>query len=415
MRILFLAHSHVSFAAGGAQQVADDMLRAARARGHQVAMIAAAESKASAPLAAAPGNRDLTVFSPALYDDDIISCGDWRAIEALREHIRQFRPDVIYFHHYLRLGVEALVAARFAAPAATISLTLHEMAAICSANGQMVKARSREICAGATPEACADCVPKQGPDYYALRAERIREAFAYCDHFVFPSQSLARYYVEWGLPPNKCAVIDNGLLPLATRSTYPSPSAELNRFAYFGQLIDNKGLDVALRALLQLAGSHRIPSCGLEFQVHGANRHYATLAHLETLTDLARQIETAGGGRIRVVDRGEYTRSELPARMAGADWIIAPSVWPEAFGLVVSEAWMFGRPVIATAIGALGERIRPGVDGLTFPLRDHAALADHIAAVAGDAAAWRRLSSGIRPQPSADQMVEAYEQLWRRG
>ena len=41
---------------------------------------------------------------------------------------------------------------------------------------------------------------------------------------------------------------------------------------------------------------------------------------------------------------------------------------------------MFGRPVIAAAVGALPERIRDGVDGLVFPLRDARALAERVGA-----------------------------------
>ena len=62
-----------------------------------------------------------------------------------------------------------------------------------------------------------------------------------------------------------------------------------------------------------------------------------------------------------------------------------PSTWWEVFGLVVSEAWMFGRPVVS-AIGGLGERVTHGVDGFKVPARDTTALADRMAALVGDEA-----------------------------
>jgi glycosyltransferase involved in cell wall biosynthesis len=356
----------------------------------------------------------LSVFVPQFYDDSLLSCGDWRATAELREHIRRLRPDVIHFHHYHRLGVETLVAARLAAPTARITLTFHEMLAICPANGQMVKTPSREICLSPEPEACSQCAPARGPEFYAMRGERIREAFTHCDNFVFPSRALAETYVKWGLSPDRCVVIPNGLAPLAGQFPRPPPSVEVNRFAFFGQLIETKGVEVALLALLSLVETFRIPEVGVEFQIHGANRHYAAPGYLDRLTELARQIEIGSGGRIRIVDRGEYRHDEVGARMAEADWVVVPSVWPEVFGLVVSEAWMFGRPVIATGIAGLKERIRPGVDGQTFAVRDFSALADLIAELAGNRQAWARLSAGARPQPSADQMLSAYEKLWRR-
>jgi len=366
-------------------------------------------------ITAALQERGLTYFTPRDYDPLMISCGDWRATGELREFVRRYRPDVIHFQHYHRLGVEAIVAARLAAPNALISLTFHEMMAMCPANGQMVKIPSKEICQAASPQACAQCVPERGADFYALRADRMRTAFAYCDAFIFPSRYLQNLYVGWGLPAAKCAVIRNGLVRPAPTFDRTRHSPDVNRFAFFGQLIDNKGVDVMLRALLHLARVGRVPACGVEFHVHGANRRYATPAYLDELEDLAHDVVNLSGGRIQVVDRGGYRRDELPDRMAETDWVVVPSVWPENDPLVVLEAWMFGRPVIASAVGGLTERIRDGVDGFLFPLRDAASLADHVAALCGDESTWSRLSEAIAPPPAASEMFASYERLWSEG
>jgi glycosyltransferase involved in cell wall biosynthesis len=278
----------------------------------------------------------------------------------------------------------------------------------------MVKLPSREICREAAPEACAQCLPERDADFYALRADRIRTAFAYCDWFVFPSRYLRDLFVSWGLPGAKCAVIPNGLAHPAPQFDRTRHSAHVNRFAYFGQLIDHKGIDVALRALLNLARSGRIGSSGVEFHIHGANRHYATPAYLEELEDLASEVVNVSDGRIQVLDRGAYRRDEIAQRMAETDWVLVPSIWPENDPLVVLEARLFGRPVIGSAAGGLAERIAHGVDGFTFPLGDARALADTIATVCGDPSAWKRLSAAI-PAPSSDQdMFLAYERLWRQ-
>ena len=52
-----------------------------------------------------------------------------------------------------------------------------------------------------------------------------------------------------------------------------------------------------------------------------------------------------------------------------------PSVWWETFALVISEAWMFGKPVIASDVGAMSERISDDLDGLLFNMGDAADLA----------------------------------------
>jgi glycosyltransferase involved in cell wall biosynthesis len=419
MRILFLGYGHTSFAPGGAQQIGAEMLRAARARGHVAEMVVGLDPPEAlrfvgtkSAIVAAPDERGLSYFVPRDYDGRLISCVDWRATGDLREFIRRYRPDVVHFQHYHRLGVEAFIAARLAAPEATISLTFHEMMAMCPANGQMVKIPSREICKAASPEACAQCVPDRGVEYYALRADRIRAALEYCDGFVFPSRYLQDLYVRWGLPASKSAIVPNGLSHPAAGSERSRPSPNVNRFAYFGQLIDTKGVDVVLRALLHLVRLGRIPASGLEFHIHGANRRYATPAYLDELEDLANEVVNASGGRINIVDRGEYRRDEVAKRMAETDWVLVPSVWPENDPLVVWEARLFGRPVIGSAAGGLAERIRHGVDGLTFGLGDAQALAERIAAICGDAATWERFSAAAVLPATDHELVAAYERLW---
>jgi len=53
----------------------------------------------------------------------------------------------------------------------------------------------------------------------------------------------------------------------------------------------------------------------------------------------------------------------LRGRMARIDWCIVPSLWWEAFALVISEAWMFGKPVICSNVGAMADRVTDEADG----------------------------------------------------
>ena len=61
-----------------------------------------------------------------------------------------------------------------------------------------------------------------------------------------------------------------------------------------------------------------------------------------------------------------YELSDLDRLMATVDWVVVPSTWWEIFGMVVSEAFLFGKPVICSNIGGIGERVRDGVNGLHF-------------------------------------------------
>lgn len=57
---------------------------------------------------------------------------------------------------------------------------------------------------------------------------------------------------------------------------------------------------------------------------------------------------------------GAYERNNLPQLLTahGIDIICILSIWPETFSYTVSEALMCGVPVLASDIGAMGERIR---------------------------------------------------------
>lgn len=419
MRIVYVSYLHPAVAPGGAQQVAYELFQASLAAGHEAFLICALEArheaehgKPGAAVVPLHGEARQYLYFPQFYDFLHLSVEDGRSLRLFGELVARLRPDVIHFHHYHRIGVEAFRAARLAAPAATISLTLHEMMAICLADGQMLKRPSRDFCHAATPIGCNGCFPELRPEFFTLRAARLKAMLGECDSFIFPSEFLAERYIDWGLPGDRCAVIPNGQANLSAGADRQHHSPRLNRFGFFGQFLDNKGIDVLLDALIILAREKRVPAAGIVLEINGGNKHYATQAYHERVAGQIAEIGRLKVGPIEVRDRGAYGRDELANRMRMVDWVVVPSTWWEVFGLVVSEAWTFGRPVIASAIGGLAERVKDGVDGLTVPPRDAAGLADRMAALVGDEALWRRLNAGIRPGWSGREMLDAHVRLW---
>jgi glycosyltransferase involved in cell wall biosynthesis len=99
--------------------------------------------------------------------------------------------------------------------------------------------------------------------------------------------------------------------------------------------------------------------------------------------------------------------------MARVDWCIVPSVWWEIFGLVISEAWMFKRPIIASNIGGMAERITDEVDGLLFQVGDPRSLAETIRRASTEQALWETLAASIRPPAGRDVMVEKFINIYR--
>jgi glycosyltransferase involved in cell wall biosynthesis len=420
MKVVYVSYLHPAVAPGGAQQVAYEMFQASLKQGHDAYFIAALEAnhaelygKPGAPIVPMQGEDRQYFYFPEGYDFLHLSVGDWRSIQFFRELVARLQPDVVHFHHYHRVGVESIRAARLAAPDALICFTFHEMMGICMADGQMVKRGSRELCHGASPMACNKCFPDLRPEFVTLRRARLQAALGECDVFVFPSEFIAERYVDWGLPQGKCVVIPNGQAHLGRDADRTQHSRQVNRFGFFGQFIDNKGVDVIFDALLMLAREQRVPAAGIVVEINGGNKHYASGPYMEKIAQQAEELRKLQTGRITVRENGAYGRDQLPGRMASIDWVVVPSTWWEIFGLVVSEAWMFGRPVVASAIAGLKERVISGVNGFTFPVRDARALADLMTTLVGNEVQWQNVNRSIEPPWTEIEMLEAHVSVWK--
>jgi len=82
----------------------------------------------------------------------------------------------------------------------------------------------------------------------------------------------------------------------------------------------------------------------------------------------------------RVLFRGRVSDEELHILYAGCDVFVAPSRF-ESFGLVLVEAMMFSKPVVATDIGGLKEVVEELGNGLLVPPGDVGALREALAAL----------------------------------
>ncbi|MGB8324199.1 MAG: glycosyltransferase, partial [Candidatus Acidiferrum sp.] len=76
---------------------------------------------------------------------------------------------------------------------------------------------------------------------------------------------------------------------------------------------------------------------------------------------------------------GRLTRNEALAAMKKAAFLVVPSVWYEAFGLVVAEAFACGTPVLGASVGAIREMLDDHMTGLQFAPDDSEGLAIKVA------------------------------------
>lgn len=147
-----------------------------------------------------------------------------------------------------------------------------------------------------------------------------------------------------------------------------------------GRLTDVKGHDILLRSLAS------IPE---------GDRPWAVFAGPEeaewgsSVRELANELNVAD--RVRFLG----PRNNVGAVMQACDVIAAPSRM-EACPLVLLEAMILGRPVVATTVGGIPDVVRHGETGLLVPPEDPESLADTLRAILADGDLRRRLGTAAR-------------------
>lgn len=97
------------------------------------------------------------------------------------------------------------------------------------------------------------------------------------------------------------------------------------------------------------------------------------------------------------IDAGYVPLDEVASVVGGSDLVVLPYRSATASG-VLQLAYAFGRPVVATHLGALAEDVRDGDTGLLVPPADPAALARAIVKVLSDPAEASRMGEAARAE-----------------
>jgi glycosyltransferase involved in cell wall biosynthesis len=137
------------------------------------------------------------------------------------------------------------------------------------------------------------------------------------------------------------------------------------RLLYLGRLEAIKGVELLCQAFTQWAA--RFPHLQLDVAGWGS---------------LSQTLQQQYGHHPQITWHGPVFGQAKGLLLESADVLIAPSVGPEAFGIVIVEAFAHGLPVIATTSGAIPEVIENGKTGLLVPPGDVEALGEAIARVA---------------------------------
>ena len=414
MKALVLSHAHPAFSIGGAQVASYNLFQGLKRQkgweSHYLAGVAPPVARHGAtPLMSLGQGPDETLY----WSNDF----DWfylatRNLKDLADHFERFlvdlQPDVVNFHHVMGFGAQAIHSVRRALGDVPIIFTLHEYLPICANHGQMIKAKTGALCSKSSPADCGVCFPDIGPANLKRREVYLKNAFDQVDAFVSPSRFLLERYAAWGLPEKKLVMIENGLeggAPTPARAVN-GPKDRRNRFAYFGQLNPFKGVKVLMSAVARIPadvwGSDSI------LYVYGGNLEHQPEDFQQEMKALFRQV----GGRVRFM--GSYKSEDIPRIMRNVDWTIVPSTWWENSPVVIQEAFFHGRPIIASDIGGMAEKILDGVDGLHFNVSSVESLAEKMALAIRCPDLWRRLRARIAAPCTADEAARQHVGVFER-
>jgi phosphatidylinositol alpha-mannosyltransferase len=193
-------------------------------------------------------------------------------------------------------------------------------------------------------------------------------------------------------------IIPNGVDVDAAPSTPSSPGQNL-RILFVGRPEERKGLPILLTAFGALV--EHVP-CRLT--VIGAERE-----------DVLRYL--ADPELIESIDiRGRVAGDDLWRELHEADVLCAPSLSGESFGMVLTEAFAAGTPVIASEIAGYSDVVTDGVDGILVPPGDPQRLAEELQRVYHEPERLRAMGEAARRSAQryawphvADEVTAVYE------
>ncbi len=191
--------------------------------------------------------------------------------------------------------------------------------------------------------------------YYGLE----RFLFRHVDAVIAPTQSMRTLLLRLGVPPRKLHVIPNGVAARSRERLARGVRAGRARLLYVGRLSTEKDPHNLLAAVAEM--SRR--GTDVELTLAGEGPEREKLQETAEALSLQQRVRFCG-----------FVADVVPL-LRSADVLVSPSR-TECMPNAILEAMWSGVPIVATAVGGVGEMIRDGADGLLCPPGDPSALAD---------------------------------------
>jgi len=433
VHVLFVTASYLPESVGGVELHVAGLARALQSQGHRATVFARTGR---------PGLPHLQTVSECVDGVQVVrlanSFEDATRFERMISHpgideafervLERLDPDVVHIHHLTCLSTT--IVERCRRRGVPVMMTLHDFWMGCP-RGQRVTA-GLDLCPTIRLGKCLPCLRElwphllgrgRAPDLPAEERDAadlalleqyhatILATLSSLDAVATPSRFMRDMYADYGVPPERLTVVENGLPlpgPAAPRPRPRRPAARGAgplRIGYIGSVLPSKGVHLALEAVRLLGdpAGMRLDIWGEVLPFHN-DRNYG-----ERLEALRKGWESA------IALHGRYENADLPAILAGIDVLVVPSIWYEAFGLTIREAFRAGVPVVTANHGALAEAVEDGRSGLLFEAGDARSLAGALRRLADDPDLLATLAAHPGPvrdeQDAARQLLGLYDRL----
>jgi glycosyltransferase involved in cell wall biosynthesis len=205
------------------------------------------------------------------------------------------------------------------------------------------------------------------------------------DAYIALTEFARRKLIEGGLPEEKFHVKPNFVA-----SDPEFGLGDGGYVLYVGRLSEGKGIDILLEAWKLLVS--KVP--------------LVIVGDGPMASKVASTAQTIGADY-----RGPLSRTEVAECMRRASLLVVPSIWYEAFPLVIAEAMACGLPVLTGDVGSAAELIENGRTGLHFRSGDAKDLSTKVEFLWRDQELLRRMHKDARTEYEAKYTAEQNYEL----
>jgi len=203
--------------------------------------------------------------------------------------------------------------------------------------------------------------------------------FFTCDRVLPVSNCLKTFLAtERGLT-SRMTVLNDAIDPQFYKPSLSTEAAKValglsdyNVLLFVGRKCPQKGPEVLINAMPEILKHY--PKTKAIFL--GPDYYFGSSSSNYTAGLLTRAKEL--NVRSSLIFKQYVTDEELKLHYTAADIFICPSVWAEPFGLVLLEAMSYGKPVVASKVGAIPEIVLDKTTGLLFSPGNFNELASNV-------------------------------------